>query len=179
MMMGTMVSSGIEKGALMSQSLAEMEGVSALRSGVGDIETRFGTITVNYDSPVVIEKGLLGMPDKHIFTVLDFPVKKFSRFKLLQCLEDNGLSFILLPLDLRNDIIEEDDLQEAATDIGIAREHLALYLIVNIYREMNTVRISVNARAPLFVDTRTQRATQSVLRNPAYLVRHALTGESL
>jgi flagellar assembly factor FliW len=119
------------------------------------------------------------MPDKHVFALQDFPVKKFGRFMLLQCLEDYALSFIVLPLSLQNDIIAEEDLLEAASDLGIARDNLALYLIVNVYREMNAVRISVNARAPLFLDTSSQRATQSVLRNPAYLVRHMLKGEAV
>jgi flagellar assembly factor FliW len=170
------VSRAVEEGAIVSQSFAEMR-EDAPRNGVQEIETRFGKVIVNHDAPFFFEKGVLGMPEKRYFSLLDFPVKKFFQFKLLQCLDDHALSFIVMPLARQNPIIAEKDLLDAATDLDISPDALATYLIVNVYREMNMVRMSANARAPLFVNIRTHQAAQSVLRNNAYLVRHLLTGE--
>jgi flagellar assembly factor FliW len=51
------------------------------------------------------------------------------------------------------------------------------FLIVNVYREGNNVRMSVNARAPILIDMQSKRGEQVVLRNPSYMVRHMLKGE--
>ncbi len=119
------------------------------------------------------------MPERNLFKLLNFPAKKFARFRLLQSLDDYGLSFITLPLAAENEIIVKQDIVEAAADLEISPEHLELYLIVNVYRESSQVRLSVNARAPVFLDTRRMRGTQAVLRNNAYLVRQPLGGEMI
>ena len=171
-------------GALMSQPLNHMDASISGRL-IGEtrepeeIETRFGKITINHENPIVFEKGLLGMPERNLFKLLTFPVRKFARFRLLQSLDDYGLSFITLPLELGNELITREDIKEAAADLDISEENLELYLIVNVYRESAQVRLSVNVRAPIFVDKQRNRATQAVLRNNSYQVRQPLGGEMI
>jgi hypothetical protein len=97
------------------------------RSGVTTIESRFGHILVNYDEKIFMEKGVLGMPDKQFFSVLSFPVRKFDQFQLFQSLEETALSFIVLPVELQNDVIEEKDMREAVADIGMQLEHVQFF----------------------------------------------------
>jgi flagellar assembly factor FliW len=91
-------------------------------------------------------------------------------------LDDYALSFIIMPLEMTNELISKEDLLEAAADLGLNESTMQIYLIVNIYREGSNVRMSVNARAPVFVETTHNHATQVVLRNNAYLVRQPLGG---
>jgi flagellar assembly factor FliW len=138
------------------------------------VETRFGRVRVLRDQPIIFRKGILGMPEKTSFSLVEFPIKKFEKFKLLQSLEDDNLSFITLPLPLDNDIISRTDLEEGCKDLGFTPEQIAVLLIVSVHREMTGVRLSVNARAPLFLDASRRVADQCVLRNNNYEVRHML-----
>ena len=145
------------------------------KSGSEVIETRFGKVKISYDNPIVFGKGILGMPDKSNFCVVDFPVEKFSQFKLLQSLDDNELSFIALPIDIENQFIDRQDIEDSCSDLGISLSNLAVLLIVSVHREVNNVRLSANSRAPIFIDSANHTAEQYVLRNNKYVVRHAIS----
>lgn len=138
------------------------------------IETRFGKIAIKRDHPILFPQGLLGMPDNVRFCLLEFPVKKFPQFRLLQSLEDNALSFITLPVEVNNSIVERDDIEKACKDLGIPVKDLAILLIVSVHRGASEVRLSVNARAPLLIDANRREATQYVFQNNRYLVQQPL-----
>lgn len=139
------------------------------------ISTRFGKIAIRRDKPMRFARGLLGMPEKMNFCLLDFPVKKFPQFRLLQSLDDDALSFITLPLELENSIIDREDIDKACKDLNIAAHDLAILLIVSIHRGPAEVKISVNARAPVMIDVAKREATQYVFQNNRYLVQQTLT----
>jgi flagellar assembly factor FliW len=139
------------------------------------IDTRFGRVRVQRDQPVIFRKGLLGMPDKTSFCLTDFPIQKFARFKLLQSLDDDALSFITLPVNIDNEFITRADIEEGCKDLGFTLEHITLLLIVSVHRDTDGIRLSVNARAPLICDVTRRVADQCVLRNNHYDVRHPLT----
>lgn len=139
------------------------------------IDTRFGRIRVQRDQPVIFRKGLLGMPEKTSFCLTDFPIQKFARFKLLQSLDDDALSFITLPVALHNEFITRADIEEGCKDLGFNIDHISLLLIVSVHRDTSGIRLSVNARAPLICDATRRVADQCVLRNNSYDVRHPLT----
>lgn len=140
------------------------------------IESRFGAITVDKAKAILFPVGILGMPDKHHFVLTDFPNAKLQQFKLLQSLDDHELSFITLPLELDNGIIERADVDNACRDMEIASPDLAMVLIVSVHRGLNNVQLSVNARAPIFVDTNRQAAAQYVFTSSKYRVQHFITG---
>lgn len=141
----------------------------------GYIETRFGRVRAQRENPIIFRKGLLGMPDKTNFFLADFPLEKFARFKLLQSLDDTNLSFITLPLEVNNSIISRADIEEGCKDLGFNIDHVTILLIVSIHRDAEGIRMSVNARAPLFCDTIRRVADQCVFRNNNYDIRHPLT----
>ena len=140
-----------------------------------EIETRFGKITVNRDNPIAFQKGLLGMPEKTSFALMDFPVEKFAQFILLQSLEDDNLSFIALPIDVENQIIDRKDIEDGCADLGFSEKDVALLLVVSVHRDVDQVRLSANARAPIFMDAKSRKAEQYVLRNNKYVVRHMIS----
>ncbi len=162
----------LDDSSILSQTFNPQELV-----GTGQIESRFGKINVDYDKKINIERGLLGMADKLYFCITNFPIKKFAQFQLLQSLEEHSLSLIIMPILLENNIVERADLLDIMQDLSIAPENCDMFLVVNVYRDMNNVRISVNARAPIFIDKSTKKGEQSVLRNNKYMVRHMITNE--
>lgn len=139
------------------------------------IDTRFGKIALQKQSPITFARGLLGMPDKFHFFLTDFPSAKLGKFKLLQSLDDYALSFITLPLPLQNDIITSDDLAHACNELGISVENMVALLIVTVHRMAGKTTLSVNARAPLLIDTSMKLAAQYVFSSDRYKVQHTIT----
>lgn len=138
------------------------------------IKTRFGDITIDTSKAVLFARGLLGMPDKHRFVLTSFPNPKMQQFMLLQSLDDMSLSFITLPVDLNNNIIEQKDLSGACTDMQMNPQEVAILLIVNVHRSLDDVRLSVNARAPLILEANSKVGVQYVFPNERYSVQHML-----
>ena len=139
-----------------------------------EIDTRFGKVTVNPRQPIYFASGLLGMPDKLHFSLTHFPSEKMARFKLLQSLDDHALSFITLPVDINNPIIDRADLAQAATDLELTLDEVAVLLMVTVHREAGVAKLSVNARAPLLMDVKRRTATQYVFSHTKYLIRQPL-----
>lgn len=138
------------------------------------IQSRFGEISVDISKAITFPRGLLGMPDKANFVLTNFNSPKMEQFKLLQSLDELQLSFITLPLDPNNNIIGINDIRDTAKDLGIAHEDLVVLLIVSVHRSPDSVKLSVNARAPLFLDVKHKVGVQYVFSNDAYKVQHYL-----
>lgn len=140
-----------------------------------EIESRFGKIRVNPRQSIVFPTGMLGMPDKMQFCLTHFPSEKMARFKLLQSLEDTSVSFITLPLDVNNPIIDRADLDNAAADLEVALDEVVVLLVVTVQRQGNVVQLSVNARAPIFMHVERRVAAQYVFPNTKYQIRQPLS----
>lgn len=138
------------------------------------IKSRFGDITVETERAVVFPRGLLGVPDKFNFVLANFPSAKMQQFTLFQSLDDLGLSFITLPLEVNNNIIASDDIRRAGQDLQIAEANLVTLLIVSVHRGLDQVKLSVNARAPLFIDSQRKAGIQYVFPQDHYKVQHML-----
>lgn len=141
----------------------------------GVYDTRFGRVSVNPAQAIMFPNGLLGMPDRHRFCLSHFPSDKMERFKVLQSLEDAALSFIALPMDLQNPIIEKQDLLQAARDVDISIEDLAVVLLVAVHRDTGIARLTVNARAPILIHAKRRVAVQFVFSNTKYQIRQPLS----
>lgn len=141
------------------------------------IDTRFGPVTVQKSSPIVFPNGILGMPDKYHFCLTEFPSEKLrQQFKLLQSLDDYSLSFITLPVDLKNAILSEEDLQRACKEMELNVQDAAILLVVSVHRGQQSVQLSVNARAPILIDAPRRLAVQYVFQSDKYKVQHLITG---
>ena len=138
------------------------------------IKSRFGEITVDASKTVFFPRGLLGMPDKARFVVASFPNAKMQQFTLLQSLDDTSVSFITLPLEMRNAIIAYPDLKAACNDLQIDESQAAILLIVSVHRQLDQVKLSVNARAPLLLNAATRSGAQYVFHQDHYKVQHML-----
>lgn len=164
------------------KSTADYKLTNKLEEGeIAVIDSRFGKIKVNLNKKINFEFGLLGMADKHSYCLANFPDPKYSRFKILQCIDDTSLAFIVLPIqsnieDETNNIIDQKDIQESCLNCGFNINELAILLITCIYNnsENNTKDITVNTRAPLIIDLERQLGVQYVFHNSKYVVRQSI-----
>ncbi len=138
------------------------------------IATRFGRVVLDSNRAVQFPYGLLGFPEKVRFALANMPSAKMEQFKLLQSLDDHSLSFITLPLGLENQLIAQDHILSACRDLEIAPTDLALLLIVSVHRTLQEVKLSVNVRAPLFIDATRKLGAQFVFPQNEYKVQHYL-----
>lgn len=139
------------------------------------IETRFGVMDFDLDNAIEMPHGIPGFPDKRRFGLGRLPGTSGEQFLLLQSLEDAQLSFIVLPVSLEGGPVAREDIAGGMEALGIAPDGVAVLMIVTAREEAGERLISVNLRAPIFVDTGKQRAFQHVLANTAYPVRHLIS----
>ena len=160
-------------------AVAEGEGPEAAdpQSGTGKIviATRFGEIEFDKAQAIFMPRGLPGFPGARSFALTQLPHPGMQQFSLLQCLEDADLSFMILPLDVDSGIIDREDLEQAREALGIAAADMAVVLIVTIREQHGKPQISVNLRAPIFLDAQNRTGAQHVLGNSKYSVRHDLS----
>jgi flagellar assembly factor FliW len=102
------------------------------------------------------------------------PSEAQSSFMLLQALDPDDLSFIVLPYEPVAGLIADEDIGNALQHLGIATADCAIMLIATFRRMGGSFETSVNMRAPIFVDTRNRLAWQYILPNDRYEVRHTL-----
>lgn len=139
------------------------------------VQSRFGEIVIDTRNALMFPKGLLGMPQCRNFALANFPSEKMQQFKLLQCLDDLSMSFIALPGGVQNAIVSEDDVRLAARELDIEESDLIMLFIVCVHRNPDATRLSVNARAPVFIDASRKSGAQYVFLHDQYRVQHYIT----
>jgi flagellar assembly factor FliW len=129
--------------------------------------TRFGALVLDPDRIILFPRGLLGFADYHHYMLADIPGNE-AVFKLLQSVDDVGLSFVVLPLNRSEGPIAGPDLVATGAALAIEEASLAVLAIVTLRADAARVDFTVNLRAPLLVDTARRLGYQHVLANDAY-----------
>jgi flagellar assembly factor FliW len=164
---------------LTNDQLAETNIEAALDAppAVGDttfIASRFGHLEFNSENALTLPQGVLGFSGYHDFCVANLPDGKHPQFKVLQCLTEPDVAFLIVPFNIDSEAIDEADLDEACEGLSIERQDLVMFLIVTVRREGDNAAVSVNLRAPLFIDKGQQTGRQYVMPNNKYSIRHGL-----
>jgi len=139
-----------------------------------EIDTRFGRFALPRANTIAMPQGVLGFSNYHEFALLALPDPRFARFRILQCLAEPALSFIVVPHNLDDCGIDQADVTEALTALGVAPQDAVLLLIVTIRKAEGQVDMTVNLRAPIVLDVTRQSARQYVLSNTRYSIRQRL-----
>jgi flagellar assembly factor FliW len=141
------------------------------------ISTLMGDREFRWDKAIYMPAGLSGFSDNNVFALANFPNEITSSFKLLQCLTDPELAFIIAPYNPESNLIAPEDIDPIAATHGIATQDLAIVLIITLQKPdgKDTVEMTVNLRAPILIDTARQTAFQVRLNKPQYDFRHPLT----
>lgn len=137
-------------------------------------KTRFGEVAYTDNSVIAIPNGLLGMPAQDKFFIAKMPVEKLKTFQVMQSLVDDDTSFAIMPHDMLEEGLEAADIADMKAVLEIKGDELLIMLIASIQHTSSGARLSVNLRAPLFINTETKEAYQIVLPNSKYQVQHFL-----
>lgn len=152
--------------------------VAAAATGKVTLDTRFGVIEFDRADAIRMPRGLLGYTEFREYGLSDLPNPGVSQFKLLQSLVEPTLSFVVAPFNIECGAIEEDDLDGACRSLSITAENLAIVLIVATRKIGPETQVSVNLRAPIFIDTLSQTGWQFVLPKDRYPIRHVIMPEA-
>jgi flagellar assembly factor FliW len=139
------------------------------------IETRFGTVEVNPANTLNFRSGLLGFGAATEFVLIDLENPKYELFRMLQCINEPSLSFIVFPPSLESGLIDRADIEAAAKAVHMKFEDLVVLLLVTVRpgKEGGST-LSVNLRAPVLIDSKNFTGVQYVLPNDKYPVRFTL-----
>jgi flagellar assembly factor FliW len=151
-----------------------VEPPGAADSDAVTIETRFGSIEFQLQNAIHMPRGMLGYADYHEYGLANLPDPKLDQFKLLQCLDEATLSFIVAPLSPGNDTIDPEDIKTACETLSVDPASAIPLLVVSTRQIGPATQISVNLRAPVILDGVSQKAYQHVLMNNRYSVRQVI-----
>src|SRR3546814_12779554 len=84
------------------------------------VKTRFGVIEFDLNQALTFPKAIPGFVGYQTFGLAMIPSETQSSFMLLQALDPDDLSFIVLPYDPAAWLIEAQDIAAAQTPLGIA-----------------------------------------------------------
>lgn len=138
------------------------------------VTTRFGVIEFDLGQSLTFPKGIPGFAGYHSFGLAMVPSETQSGFMLLQALDPDDLSFIVLAYEPSTGLIDAQDLEAALQSLNVAPENCAIMLIATFRRMGDSFETSVNMRAPIIIDTASRQAWQYILPNDRYEVRHKL-----
>jgi flagellar assembly factor FliW len=147
------------------------------------ITSRFGVINLNLAKTLAFNNGLLGVVDKMDFCLAEFPAPIFGNFKILQSVDDDNLSFIVLPIgdiSVASNFIHEEDLLEASNNLKINPQDVIILLItsvshINDIEGKSLAQISVNMKAPLIIDSKNLTGNQYILLSDKYQIQHIIS----
>ncbi|MBS0235746.1 MAG: flagellar assembly protein FliW [Proteobacteria bacterium] len=138
------------------------------------ITNRFGTFTVVPQTIISLPHGVVGMPECNRFCLIDVPNVRpkydyLRAFKLLQSLDHDEVAFLVLPLDVSNQIISEEDVMCMLRQLSISQDGVVLLLIAMPQQLADGLKvIGVNARAPIVINSNTAVGIQHVIPGTKY-----------
>jgi len=138
------------------------------------VKSRFGQFMFDLDRAVALPDGLLGFPAARSFALVPLESDRLRPFQLMQVIEDEKLSFLVLAFDRDNPLIRAPDADAAARACGIDNHEFGVILIANLRRSPSGPKLSLNLRAPVMLDLNTRRAWQHILADEQYPIRHFL-----
>jgi flagellar assembly factor FliW len=146
----------------------------APQSGSVTVPTMFGPMTFAKDSMLTLPSGLIGMPGVKNFGLGDMPDPSYGNFKLMQCIDQPELAFLVLPIEFLPDRIDAADIAEALDALSVPPEQAVLLLIVTARKNAGSVSLTANLRAPVVVNRKERIARQYVMPNSTYEIRYIL-----
>jgi flagellar assembly factor FliW len=139
------------------------------------IESRFGDITIHESDGVTLPRGIYGFEEYTTYAVIDLPGQTITNFRILQCLDEVALVFMLTPLlHMGGLLIPKADLCEATDHLSLDFDNCDFYAITTVCEKDNGLEISLNLKAPIVVDRQHKKAWQYILECSDYPVKYVL-----
>jgi len=144
------------------------------RNDLFTLETRYGRIQVSRSHILAFPTGLLGFAAAKEFALVQLDDPKYRIFRILQCVSDPALSFIVLPLGRDSGLIDTADIDAAGAALRFRPDDLTVLLLVTVRQSDGGHQLTVNLRAPVLIDAVRFVGAQYVLPDDRYPVRHTL-----
>jgi len=139
------------------------------------IENQLGSFEFDSNNLLTFDSGIVGFHDLRDFALASLPYDNMDNFKLLQSIEVPDLSFIVLPTSPDSAMLEEKDLAEISKSFNnLDPKNMALLFIVTIRQLPAGIKMTMNQRAPVVLDTASKKGRQFILSNTKYSVQHEL-----
>lgn len=139
------------------------------------VKNQFGEFSINLDRKINLPSGLIGMSQANNFVLLASPLQNFKDFYILQSVEFDDLAILLQPINLESPIYHDaKDLEDVLLHIGFKKESVSILVVVAAKMEGEQRILTVNTRAPIFIETDRMLAAQFVLPNPNYDIQHPI-----
>lgn len=122
---------------------------------------------------ISLPRGLPGFASARSFR-LEPPAAPGASFIQLRSVDQPLLSFIVLPVPARLQLLTASDRDRICTELGIGPGDLLLLLMVTLEPGPSGLAAFANLRAPLFVDTERRLGWQVVLPATHYPIRYPL-----
>jgi flagellar assembly factor FliW len=146
-----------------------------------NIQTRFGEVTINLDKIIHFRQGMVGMPHAQNFCLTAHPDEKHKFYNLLQSSDIDNLCFLTVALDpahyqSEDSLISASDYKDALSELEFKSENVTMILVATIHNDTGSKKssISVNLKAPIFIDVQRMEAVQYVFASPRYPLRYFL-----
>jgi flagellar assembly factor FliW len=124
---------------------------------------QFGALEVDENKSIFMPMGMIGIPNTNNLAMLSCPIEALSHCCILQSLQDDNISFIVLPLNIQsNPWINYEELTEVIIALGITLENAIVCLVLS---KASKDIMTANARAPVFLDVKHQVGAQFVMPN--------------
>ncbi|MEM7617691.1 MAG: flagellar assembly protein FliW, partial [Pseudomonadota bacterium] len=141
---------------------------------------RFGMLHINPNNAISFPYGIAGIPNINNYCIAHLTPEyeqKLPNFKILQATHDENIAFIVLPQNINNNLLTPSDLLDACEIQAIQPENLLLLFIASIHKNINAEKrnqLSINVKAPIFVDIHSKIASQYIFLSDEYDVRHII-----
>lgn len=132
------------------------------------LETRFGPMPLDEDRILHFESGIMGFPGLERYLLMPLPEQ--DRFLLLQSCDETWLSFIVMPVDRpwidhSDHYIKAEHILKSIAHLSISPEHAMIALIISVDEQGG---VSANVKAPIVIDSQSNKAWQVILDDPSY-----------
>lgn len=161
--------------------IAERKGGMAMKA-----ETRiFGTIDIEDDKVITMEKGMIGFPDyKHFALIFDKEREEGARTIMwLQCMDDGDIAFPVITPGLVQEDYKPTVSDEIISPLGELTED-NVYMLVTVTVPKDITKLTCNLQAPIVINSDNNKAVQVIVDNnypiklPIYdLLRNRKAGE--
>lgn len=132
------------------------------------IDTIFGPITVHENSLLVFPAGILGFEEVHHFTISDAPKNKFKGIFLLQPLPPISHSFLIMPLQKQNGLLQKAHLEQACDLLTFHFDALDVYGIITPHMTDQNITMNINLQAPILIDQKRKIGCQYIFEDAVY-----------
>lgn len=128
-------------------------------------------VTLEKEKILVFEDGIIGFPDMKKFTlIIDGEKNDTNKIFWLQSLDDEGFAMpIVDPFAIFDDYNPTVN-DEWFRKLGEHQEEDLLVFLTMVVPE-DITKMTVNQKAPIVINTRTQKACQIIVEGDEYLIR--------